>query len=792
VSRTARSLVAAVALLLVAAAPAAATHSQPALDRTVLKGTYSPTGFYKAGDPIPSPLDLPKADANGLFNPSGKWNALDNNVFETLNFPTRQGDDASNADPLGSGDPRHGFCPPSASEPNFNPYGKCANHQLEFIDHYEKQMKSVLKDFGVVVHRYPFEGTASSEVRPVCCGLSAPGGKSYNVSAIVPGADHPEQMVIVGAHFDTTDTGPAPTWDSSEGHAQSIRMAAIMAEYWKKTGTRPSATMIFMPWDQEETGTNGSKNWLATRVLEDEATKRVRAYFNTDPCTAAYPAYYHGDPTNRIPLVLQLSDPAEDESPDRAKAFNEKAGKVIDDYFTDIDDTIAAVDGPHPVYTDADRGEIVVALGGLLAFGSDYSNFDALGIPVFNMFADILGPHADGSPGASSEGPTFLHTPRDNLQTINTLTGPDQTGATFSDGQVKSQEFCSQIHSRYMLEAEMAGHQTANGDPLAFFDVFPRQNGLEKGKLATFDAAGSHQLSSTSLRTYVDDSRLQYKWEFGDKTGTAFGKLVKHAYKAEGTYPVRLTVTNRDTNQVDQMALRVMVGAGEGTDSDPAGQGTDNGSGPVAQQGSVVACQSGAGFSKVSVTAAGTSLKIDGTVTKAGPFTAELFQVAKGKKAAKAKKVATLQVNGSTTYDGKKTKKGTYFLRLTSRGNGSRPDIRDFPFERTARFFKARKAMALPDSCDTISVFRLDSPVFGGARKLGVTVALTKPGKVTVSVFRGKARKPVKRFSRNLRSANRAQRFSLKAGKRIKAGEYRVVLTVKGVKGSKTLSARRG
>ena len=788
--RPAHALAAAV-LSLIAAAPAAANHPQPPLDRDALKSTYAPIGFFKPGDAIPSPLEPPAPDPSGVYNPSGKWNALDTNVYETLNYPTRQAGDESNADPVGSGDPRHGFCPPSAESPEFNPYGKCANHQLEFLDHYERTMKQVLKDFGVVTRRYPFEGVGAP-ARPICCGLSAPGGSSFNMAAIVPGADHPEQMVLVGAHFDTTDTGPATTWDSSEGHAQTVRMAAIMAEYWKKTGTRPSATMIFMPWDQEENGSLGSENWLATRVLEDEPSKRIRAYFNTDPCTAAYPAYYHGNPGQRIPMVLQLSDPADDEDPARTEAFNKRANEVIDEFFADTDETIEALDGPHPVYTEDDRDEIVTALGGLLVFSSDYSNFDGVNVPVFNMFADILGPHADGSPGASSEGPTFLHTPRDNLQTLNQLTGPDQTGLTFSDGWVKSQEFCAQIHSRYMLEDEMAGHQVATGEPVAFFEVLPGVFQQPKGKLLTLDASGSHQLSSSALRTYVDPAQLQFKWDFGDKTSAAFGKAVKHAYAKAGVYNARLTVTNRETGQADTMAVRVeIVDENAGTETDPAGQGVDQG-GPIAKQSQVVACQSGAGFERLSVRASGRSIRIEGKPTKGETFTADIYLVTKGTKPTrKSRKVASLQVNGAATYNGARAKRGIYFVRVASRGTGSRPDIRDFAFDRSARAFKARRPMAFPDTCDLVSVYRLDSPAFGGARRLGVTLALTRNGKVRLSVFRGKSKKAVKRFTREV-LASRAQRFVWKVPRKVRKGEYRVVLTVDGQPGSKTLHARRG
>ena len=779
-------------LTLLLSVPASATHVPvPSVDRAVIKSTYKPIGFYKPGDAIPSPLDLPKADADGLFNPSGNWNALDNNVYETLNFPTRQANDQSNADPLGSGDPRHGFCPPSATEPQFNPYGKCANHQLEFLDYYERTMKAVLKDFGVTVRRQDFvNGDPEDPARPICCGLSTAGGTAHNMYAIVPGADHPEQYVLVGAHFDTTDTGPATTWDSSEGHAQTIRMAAIMAEYWKATGSRPSATMVFVPWDQEEAGSVGSETWLATHTLDGKAPETVRAYFNTDPCTAGFPAYYRGNPAEqRISEVLQLADPADDENPDATKAFNDQSTRVIDEFWADIDDTIETVAGPMPVYTDADRQEIVVALGGLLAFGSDYSNFDELNVPVFNMFADNLGPHADGSQGDSAEGASYLHTPRDNLQTLNMLTGPDQSGTTFSDGWVKSQEFCAQIHSRGMLQPNMAGAQTVTNDPVAFFEAGPSVRAA-KGKLVTMDASGTYQYAALGSRAYVDDSRLQYKWDFGDQSAPAFGKVVKHAYKSSAVFQATLTVTNRDTGQTDSVKRQIEVGDGDGNESDPAGQSQDAvSSGGPGRPGEVVACQSGAGFTSLSVRAAGKGIRVEGQVRQGQGFVAELFQAAKGRRALKAKRIDRFSVNGATTYTPKKRlAAGTYYLRVSTRGTGPRPEYRFFGFDRRGSRFKALPSFAAPDSCDTVSLFRLDAPAFDAKRSLGISVATTKAGRLELRIFRGKAKKPAKRFTKTV-PAGSLQRFKL-SGRKLKRGTYRVVVYVDG-KASGTLQAKR-
>ena len=92
-----RLLVAAVTavLLATAAAPALALEVPP--DINALE--YEPIGHFKPGDPLPA-ANAYQADnetgeflrqeyADGIFNPSGTFNAYDTNVFETLMLPFR-------------------------------------------------------------------------------------------------------------------------------------------------------------------------------------------------------------------------------------------------------------------------------------------------------------------------------------------------------------------------------------------------------------------------------------------------------------------------------------------------------------------------------------------------------------------------------------------------------------------------------------------------------------------------------------------------------------------------------
>ena len=326
--RVAIALLTVLAAFTVGASAASADHVQPEPD--ISKLDYSPIGLFGPADPavpgrIPTVPSGNACAAEGAepfrakmegrsFNPSGKYNAFDNNVFEVFCLPYRGAGDTKADDVYGGGpgsDPGRGFCAnrgtsapfPGPEAPLSVAAGRCPNHQLEYIDYYEETMRKILGDFGVEMKRYEFQNPGSGNTTK---------GRAINPAAVVPGADHPEDTVIIGAHFDQTTEGPSSVWDSAEGHAQVIRVAKLMADYWRATGTRPSATVKFIPWDGEESGTLGSLDYTNNNIVPGEEEK-VRGYFNTDPCAGGYPAYRYGDPDERkrIALGIQVARPEE-------------------------------------------------------------------------------------------------------------------------------------------------------------------------------------------------------------------------------------------------------------------------------------------------------------------------------------------------------------------------------------------------------------------------------------------------------------------------------------------------
>ncbi|MEJ7891483.1 MAG: M28 family peptidase [Solirubrobacteraceae bacterium] len=554
---------------------ARADHPQPARD--ISKLDYSPQGFFKAGDPVPlgnacKTTDLFSSRRNGLrFNPSGKYNAFDSNVYEVFCLPFREADDMSAADEFGGGDgsdPGRGFCAGAGtSEPQPGPdaplsvlAGQCPNHQLEYIEYYEQTMRDILGDFGVETKRFEFQNPGSGNTF---------GGRAINPAAVVPGADHPEDTVIIGAHYDQTTEGPASAWDSAEGHAQVIRVAKLMADYWRSTGTRPSATVKFIPWDGEESGTLGSLDYVENNIVPGEENQ-VRGYWNTDPCAGGYPAFRNGNPSARIALGIQIARPEEipgDFDVARVQAFNDQADDVVEQVFERLDDTVPVTGGQREVFismaealaagTQADAGPggpVVIGDERPVLFSSDWANFLAKGVPFFNPGPEVTGPGDDGGVG-NPDGLAILHTPNDNIVTLNRMTAPG-TGETFSAGWMKGMEMCADLLAWGMLRDDQGGSQTANGDVVAYYEALP--NEAQVSAPVTFDAGGSYEYESAATRTRVPASRLEYSWDFGDGT-TGTGAKVDHAYATAGVYESRLTVRDNVSGETDVASIPITV-----------------------------------------------------------------------------------------------------------------------------------------------------------------------------------------------------------------------------------------
>jgi N-acetylated-alpha-linked acidic dipeptidase len=98
----------------------------------------------------------------------------------------------------------------------------------------------------------------------------------WNTFARIPGAIHPDEWVVVGAHRDAWSPGAA---DNVSGTVTVLETARAFADL-ARAGIPPARTLLFVTWDAEEWGLIGSTEWV--EELEDSVRSHVVAYLNED------------------------------------------------------------------------------------------------------------------------------------------------------------------------------------------------------------------------------------------------------------------------------------------------------------------------------------------------------------------------------------------------------------------------------------------------------------------------------------------------------------------------------
>jgi len=115
----------------------------------------------------------------------------------------------------------------------------------------------------------------------------------FNVVGELPGTDKADEVVMIGAHFDSWHTGTGAT-DNAAGSAVMLEAMRIL----KTTGVKLRRTVRIGLWGGEEQGLLGSKEYIkahfgdpATMQLKPEHAK-LAGYFNVDNGTGVIRGVY--------------------------------------------------------------------------------------------------------------------------------------------------------------------------------------------------------------------------------------------------------------------------------------------------------------------------------------------------------------------------------------------------------------------------------------------------------------------------------------------------------------------
>lgn len=115
---------------------------------------------------------------------------------------------------------------------------------------------------------------------------------SYNVIAEIPGTDKADEIVMLGAHFDTWHAGTGAT-DNSSGSAVMIEAMRIL----KALNLPLRRTVRLGLWTGEEQGLIGSRMYVEQQFGNAQGERkpahgRISAYYNMDNGTGAFRGVY--------------------------------------------------------------------------------------------------------------------------------------------------------------------------------------------------------------------------------------------------------------------------------------------------------------------------------------------------------------------------------------------------------------------------------------------------------------------------------------------------------------------
>jgi hypothetical protein len=116
---------------------------------------------------------------------------------------------------------------------------------------------------------------------------------AFNVVAEIPGTDKADEIVMLGAHFDSWHAGTGAT-DNAAGSAVMMEAMRIL----KTAGLKPRRTVRIALWSAEEQGLFGSAAYVASHFADRVSMQlkpehaKLSAYYNVDNGTGAIRGVY--------------------------------------------------------------------------------------------------------------------------------------------------------------------------------------------------------------------------------------------------------------------------------------------------------------------------------------------------------------------------------------------------------------------------------------------------------------------------------------------------------------------
>jgi PKD repeat protein len=406
------------------------------------------------------------------------------------------------------------------------------NGHDEFAAYWAQEMLHDLAGFGVQVRRDEF-AVQGWQGRPATV-------PAFNVEVTVPGVTHPEQVVVIGCHYDGEASSTQSANDDGSGCAIELGVARAMGEYWRSHQLSPARTLRFVLFDAEEQGLFGSFHYVNNTI--NGAVKNLVAMFNEEQNGIAYPLRYLGQVSNPIlPFYIYMSPSQNNQLYTHQDQLSQQQQHNISHFRTLMQQAVVASfaqfqsmgyqmlsyhasnqqDVFQPIFTP-DQVKYIQQQDDALG-GSDQIPFTLAGLPCATFVGNST--YYDQNPPPWSYP---YDQPQDTIQLMN----------TFADGSsLKSYALIMSLGLPGMLttwmlnQPDMLGQASTNLNPVAAISDIGQ---TIAGQAITLDARASYDPTGKPLA---------FSWAFGDGSH-ARGITVTHTYAKTGTYNLKLTVSS--------------------------------------------------------------------------------------------------------------------------------------------------------------------------------------------------------------------------------------------------------
>ena len=406
------------------------------------------------------------------------------------------------------------------------------NGHDEFAAYWAREIQSDLAGYAAkpVYDQFPTPGWRN---RP-------PAVSAFNVEVTVPGVTHPEQVVVIGCHYDGEAISTQSANDDASGCAIELGVARGLATYWRSHHTLPASTLRFVIFDAEEQGLYGSSHYVNQTAAGD--LNNIIAMFNEEQSGIAYPLRYLGRASSPIMPLYIFTSPLSDNdiysfreqlsreqraAISRFTTLQHQAAAPVFQKFRALGDDHATFhsdngqDASLAIFTQADLANIQQSPDDIGS--SDQLPFTLAGVPCVTYVGNAT--YYDANPPLGSYP---YDQPEDTLQLMNTFANGSSAEAPTLE---LSLALPGMLTTWSLQQPGVLGSGAPDGRPVT--------------AIGDIGQAIVDQPLPLTAQTVLPSSQFRFTWDFGDGARAA-GSSVSHTYVRPGDYTLSLIVTGAD------------------------------------------------------------------------------------------------------------------------------------------------------------------------------------------------------------------------------------------------------